>query len=101
MTSWPCGSSVTVKRQSLLSLAPLCAAGRGARRAGWGTNTMSQMDPLSGRAALVTGVTRRSGIGFAVARRLAQLGADVCVHSWLPGDTVRTDSDEPVEALVD
>jgi len=56
---------------------------------------ITQPLPLVGRGALVTGVTRRNGIGFAVAARLAQLGARVCIHSWLPGDTVRTDETEP------
>lgn len=42
--------------------------------------------PLNGRAALVTGVSRRRGIGFAVARRLADLGASLCVHSYGPYD---------------
>ncbi|PJJ71983.1 3-oxoacyl-[acyl-carrier protein] reductase [Diaminobutyricimonas aerilata] len=36
--------------------------------------------PLAGRAALVTGASRRRGIGFAVARRLAELGANVAIH---------------------
>lgn len=63
---------------------------------------ISQPQSLAGRGALVTGVTRRSGIGFAVAARLAQMGARVCIHSWLPGDTVRTDETEPggMEALL-
>lgn len=38
------------------------------------------MWPLAGRAAVVTGVSRRAGLGFAVARRLLALGADVLVH---------------------
>lgn len=37
---------------------------------------------LRGRVALVTGVSRRQGIGFAIARRLAMLGADIFVHSF-------------------
>lgn len=41
---------------------------------------------LQGRVALVTGVSRRIGIGFAVARRLAGLGADLFVHSFAPYD---------------
>lgn len=36
--------------------------------------------PLAGRTALVTGVSRRRGIGFAVARRFAELGASVFIH---------------------
>jgi len=43
-------------------------------------------EPLAGRAALVTGVSRRSGIGFALARRLLALGAAVTVHTWPPYD---------------
>jgi len=31
--------------------------------------------PLNGRVALVTGVSRRAGIGHAISRRLAALGA--------------------------
>jgi 3-oxoacyl-[acyl-carrier protein] reductase len=42
--------------------------------------------PLAGRVALVTGVSRRNGIGFAIARRLAELGADLFLHSWAPFD---------------
>lgn len=41
---------------------------------------------LDGRVALVTGVSRRIGIGFAIARRLAEQGADLFVHSWAPFD---------------
>lgn len=37
---------------------------------------------LKGRVALVTGVSRRKGIGFAIAQRLAILGADVFIHSF-------------------
>jgi 3-oxoacyl-[acyl-carrier protein] reductase len=42
--------------------------------------------PLAGRGALVTGVSRRSGIGYAVVRRLRELGADVFVHGFKPHD---------------
>ncbi|HEV3465218.1 MAG TPA: 3-ketoacyl-ACP reductase, partial [Actinomycetota bacterium] len=42
--------------------------------------------PLAGRVALVTGVSRRIGIGMAVARRLADLGADLFVTSWTAHD---------------
>jgi 3-oxoacyl-[acyl-carrier protein] reductase len=39
---------------------------------------------LDGRVAVVTGVSRRAGIGFAVARRLLDDGFRVLVHGW-PG----------------
>jgi 3-oxoacyl-[acyl-carrier protein] reductase len=42
--------------------------------------------PLEGRVALVTGASRRRGIGFAVARRLAEAGAGLCVHSFASYD---------------
>lgn len=48
-----------------------------------------QPHSLHGRVALVTGVGRRNGIGFAVARRLAQLGAELFLHSWAPFDVER------------
>lgn len=42
--------------------------------------------PLLGRSALVTGVSRREGIGYAVARRLAAYGASVFCHHFAPHD---------------
>jgi len=42
--------------------------------------------PLSGRTALVTGVSRRKGIGYAVACELAALGANVFTHHYSPHD---------------
>lgn len=41
---------------------------------------------LKGRVALVTGVSRRRGIGFAIAQKLAIMGADVFIHSFSPYD---------------
>jgi 3-oxoacyl-[acyl-carrier protein] reductase len=41
---------------------------------------------LKNRVALVTGVSRRKGIGFAIAQQLAILGADVFIHSFSPYD---------------
>lgn len=41
---------------------------------------------LNGRAALITGVTRRNGIGFGVARRLAANGANLFLHSFTQYD---------------
>lgn len=43
--------------------------------------------PLAGKTALVTGVSRRRGIGFAVATQFARLGADVFLHHYRPHDT--------------
>lgn len=42
--------------------------------------------PLAGRTALVTGVSRRKGIGYAIARELADLGANVFTHHFAPHD---------------
>ena len=42
--------------------------------------------PLRGRAALVTGVSRRAGIGYAIARRLAGLGASLFLQHYAPHD---------------
>ena len=50
---------------------------------------------LSGRNALVTGVSRRAGIGFAIARRLQEAGAHVFVHGWTPHDAEQAWGAEP------
>jgi 3-oxoacyl-[acyl-carrier protein] reductase len=42
--------------------------------------------PLSGRIALVTGVSRRQGIGAALVRRLLADGAKVLASGWEPHD---------------
>jgi 3-oxoacyl-[acyl-carrier protein] reductase len=41
------------------------------------------------RTALVTGVSRRAGIGFAIARRLQEAGAGVFVQGWTPHDAAQ------------
>src|SRR5437868_5575189 len=59
--------------------------------------------PLRGRTALVTGASRRAGIGHAVARRLAAYGASVYTHHHRPHDSAQpwgSDPDDP-EALTD
>ncbi|HST25941.1 MAG TPA: SDR family oxidoreductase [Gaiellaceae bacterium] len=42
-----------------------------------------------GETALVTGVSRRVGIGFAIARRLQEDGAHVFVHGWAAHDAAQ------------
>jgi 3-oxoacyl-[acyl-carrier protein] reductase len=42
--------------------------------------------PLRGRVALVTGASRRAGIGYAIARRLAAFGASLFLHHYAPHD---------------
>ena len=48
------------------------------------------------RRALVTGVSRRRGIGFAVTRRLLADGASVTAHSWAPHDADQPWGEDPV-----
>ncbi|NGO15043.1 SDR family oxidoreductase [Streptomyces sp. HC44] len=59
--------------------------------------------PLRGRTALVTGASRRGGIGHAVARRLAAYGASVYLHHHVPHDAAMpwgADRPEDVAASV-
>lgn len=51
-------------------------------------------------SALVTGVSRRAGIGFAVARRLIDRGDRVVVHSWAPHDTGRPWGSDDLAAVL-
>lgn len=50
---------------------------------------------LSGRNALVTGVSRRAGIGFAITRRLLDAGARVFIHGWTAHDAGQAWGAEP------
>jgi 3-oxoacyl-[acyl-carrier protein] reductase len=45
--------------------------------------------PLAGRVALVTGASRRIGIGAGIVARLAADGAAVLLHSWSPHDAAQ------------
>ena len=47
---------------------------------------MSGPSPLSGRVALVTGVSRRAGIGVALVERLLEDGASVLASGWAAHD---------------
>src|ERR1700745_656088 len=42
--------------------------------------------PLRGRGAMGPGVSRRAGIGYAIARRLAAQGASLVLHHYAPHD---------------
>lgn len=48
--------------------------------------TETETGPLAGRVALVTGLSRRIGIAYGLARRLASRGATVLATSWAPHD---------------
>jgi NAD(P)-dependent dehydrogenase (short-subunit alcohol dehydrogenase family) len=50
---------------------------------------------LAGRNALVTGVSRRAGIGFAVVQQLLSAGASVFAHGWGPHDAAQPWGAEP------
>lgn len=55
--------------------------------------------PLSGRVALVTGVSRDIGIAAAVGRRLHELGALVYATGWPPHDAEMPWGEHPVSSL--
>lgn len=50
---------------------------------------------MSGRNAFVTGVSRRAGIGYAIARRLLEAGASVFVQGWTEHDATQPWGSEP------
>ncbi|MEV8592158.1 SDR family oxidoreductase [Streptomyces sp. NPDC052012] len=56
--------------------------------------------PLRGRTALVTGASRRGGIGHAVARRLAAYGASVYLHHHVPHDAAMPWGADRVEDVI-
>ncbi|WP_084076727.1 SDR family oxidoreductase [Demequina sp. NBRC 110057] len=56
--------------------------------------------PLAGQTALVTGVSRRRGIGFAVASRLLRDGASVFVQHHRPHDVDQPWGGDDIDALV-
>ncbi|MCT7354982.1 SDR family oxidoreductase [Streptomyces sp. 15-116A] len=56
--------------------------------------------PLRGRTALVTGASRRGGIGHAVARRLAAYGASVYLHHHVPHDSAMPWGADRIEDVI-
>jgi len=79
-------------RRRLLDPAPRAEASEGHR--------MNHL-PLHGRTALITGVSRRRGIGFAVAAHLARLGASVFIHHYRPHDTAQPWGGDDLDAVRD
>jgi 3-oxoacyl-[acyl-carrier protein] reductase len=53
------------------------------------------VEGLRGRVALVTGASRRRGIGTAICRALAAEGADVFFTHWLPFDRTQPVGEDP------
>ncbi|MEO1058579.1 MAG: SDR family oxidoreductase [Actinomycetota bacterium] len=66
---------------------------------------MSSSTPLTGRVALVTGVSREVGIAAAIVRRLQAAGATVCASGWPPHDDEQpwdaTPADLPIDVARD
>ena len=50
------------------------------------SSTPDSRPPLAGRVVVVTGVSRRAGIGHAIACRAADLGASLVCHHYSPHD---------------
>ncbi|PFG30459.1 SDR family oxidoreductase [Paramicrobacterium agarici] len=55
--------------------------------------------PLRGKTALVTGVSRRRGIGYAVARKLAPLGANIVIQHYQRHDENQPWGSDDLEAV--
>lgn len=67
-----------------------------------GTHRSGQVSlPLQGRAAVVTGASRRGGIGHAVACRLLALGASVLIQHHQPHDAVQEWGADDLEKVLD
>ncbi|MFC7344804.1 SDR family oxidoreductase [Saccharopolyspora griseoalba] len=56
---------------------------------------------MRGRVALVTGASRAKGIGAAVARRLAMLGASVVVHHHRPHDAAQPWGEDDIRGVLE
>lgn len=56
--------------------------------------------PLRGKSVVVTGVSRRAGIGYAIACRLAAYGASVCCHHFAPHDRAQPWGSDDLDAVL-
>ncbi|MDO5077019.1 SDR family oxidoreductase [Corynebacterium sp.] len=56
--------------------------------------------PLRGRNILITGVSRRAGIGYATACRLAAYGANVFCHHFAPHDAEQPWGADDIDAVM-
>ncbi|MCD0451845.1 SDR family oxidoreductase [Actinocorallia sp. API 0066] len=61
---------------------------------------MGSVGGLAGRVAVVTGVSRRRGIGHAVARRLGAMGAALCVAHHRPHDVAQPWGADDLDAVL-
>lgn len=57
--------------------------------------------PLRGESVVVTGVSRRAGIGYATACRLAAYGASVFCHHFSPHDAEQDWGSDDLDAVLD
>lgn len=56
---------------------------------------------LNGKRVLITGVSRRRGIGFGIAQSLVASGAKVFLHHYSPHDDQQPWGSEPIAAIID
>lgn len=61
---------------------------------------MTHSLPLSGQTALVTGASRRKGIGVAVARRMLEFGASVFIQHYRPHDLDQPWGGDDIDAVL-
>lgn len=57
--------------------------------------------PLQGRSVVVTGVSRRAGIGYAVACRMAAYGANILCHHFSPHDDDQPWGSDDISEVLD